>query len=203
MKRIPTTLLSKPTNEPVGAHLIDGVTRDLLIKTELAWAALRIEGAKYIQASGANVPEHWHWNWGKKSANIDLLAYRCFGIECDDEMQGLMLVNTIKFTSRLQDQRNKPLVYVDYIEAAPWNTKNLAPSPRYGAVGKRLIEAAIRFSLVEEFGGRIGLHSLPQSEQFYENACGMTRGEIDPRCENLRWFELTEGHAKKFLGDKS
>ena len=70
-------------------------------------------------------------------------------------------------------------------------------------MGKRLIEAAIRFSLMEEFGGRIGLHSLPQSEQFYEKVCGMTRGEIDLRYEGLRWFELTEMNAKKFLGDKS
>lgn len=203
MKRIPTSLLSKATNEPVDAYLVDGVTSDLLVQTEMAWAALRIEGARRVQASGGDVPEHWHWNWVKKSAKIDLLAYRCFGIECDDEMQGLMLVNTINFASRLQDQRNKPLVYVDYIEAAPWNTKKLTSSPRYGAVGKRLIEAAIRFSFVEEFGGRIGLHSLPQSEQFYENACGMTRGEIDLRYESLRWFELTEVNAKKILGDKS
>lgn len=128
MKRIPTSLLSKATKEPVDAYLVDGVTSDLLVQTEMAWAALRIEGARRVQASGGDVPEYWHWNWVKKSAKIDLLAYRCFGIECDDEMQGLMLVNTINFASRLQDQRNKPLVYVDYIEAAPWNTKKLTSS---------------------------------------------------------------------------
>lgn len=202
MKRILTSLLSKKTGDPVNAYLIDGVTSELLLETELSWAALRIEGAKNAHTNGVDVPEHWHWDWRKKSAKTDFLAYRCFGIECDNEMQGLMLVNTINFASRL-GQKNKPLVYVDYIEAAPWNMKELTPAPRYSAVGTRLIEAAIRFSLKEEFGGRIGLHSLPQSEQFYEKACRMTRGEIDLRYEDLRWFELTELNAKKFLGDKS
>jgi hypothetical protein len=201
MKRIPTSLLSKVTNEAVDAYLVDGVTSDLLFKTELAWAALRIENAKNTHANGGDVPEHWHWDWRKKSAKIDWLAYRCFGIECDSAMQGLMLVNTIN-SSRLQDQKGKPLVYIDYIESAPWNAKEFHPTPYYGGVGVRLIEASIRFSLSEGFGGRVGLHSLPQSEQFYEKTCGMTRGEIDLRYEGLRWFELTTTNAKKFLGDK-
>ena len=66
----------------------------------------------------------------------------------------------------------------------------------------RLMEAAVRFSLVEGFGGRVGLHSLPQSEPFYENVCRMTRGEIDQQYENLRWFELAANDVKKFLGGK-
>lgn len=204
MKRIPTSLLSKSTNGLVDAYLIDGVTRELLIPTELAWATLRIEAAKRLYASDGTVPQHFHWSWSSdnKSAKLNLLAYRCFGIECNDEMQGLMLVNTIN-SSRIQTQKNKPLVYVDYIENAPWNLKDCTTTPRYGAVGVRLIEAAIRFSLDEGFGGRVGLHSLPQAESFYENTCGMTRCEIDLRYEGLRWFELTEISAKNFLGDKS
>jgi hypothetical protein len=201
MKRIPTSLISKATSEPVTAYLVEAINRDLLVNTELAWATLRIEGAKRIHADGGDVPQHWHWNWSNKSSKIDLLAYRCFGIECDNEMQGLMLVNTTNFASRMESQRGKPMVYVDYIEAAPWNVKELTAEPRYGGVGIRLIEAAIRYSLTEKFGGRIGLHSLPQSEHFYEKTCGMTRGEIDQRVEGLRWFELTAANAKKFLGD--
>ncbi|MFZ2724652.1 MAG: hypothetical protein WAX77_00185 [Methylococcaceae bacterium] len=203
MKRIPISLISNATKEIVEAHLIDGVTRDLVVQTEItSWSEPRLEAVKRLHANGIDLPEHWHWNWVKKSTKIKLLAYRCFGIECNKEMQGLMLVNTIH-SSRLQNQKGKPLVYVDYIEVAPWNLKVFNPSPRYAAIGKRLIESAIRFSLAEGFGGRIGLHSLPQSEWFYENACYMTCGEIDVRYEGLRWFELTESNAKKFLGDKS
>ena len=204
MKRIPTSLLSKVTNKPIVAYLVDGVTHDLLTQTELTWAIPRIEGAQRVHAEGGNLPEHWHWNWANnnKFTKINLLAYRCFGIECDNKMQGLMLVNTIN-TSRLQNQKSKPLVYIDYIEVAPWNSKVLTTDPRYRAVGVRLIEAAIRFSLEEGFGGRVGLHSLPQAESFYENICGMTRGEIDLHYHSLCWFEITEVNAKKFLGDTS
>ncbi len=203
MKRIPTSLLLKATNEPVAASLIEGVNREMLDKTELAWATLRIEGAKKLHAAGSDVPQHWHWDWRRKSASINLLAYQCFGIECDAEMQGLMLVNTTNYASRMDGQRGKHLVYVDFLEAAPWNVKDLTPEPpRYKAVGSRLIEAAIRFSLAEGFGGRVGLHALPQAEYFYEKTCEMTRGEIDQQHENLFWFELTAANAKKFLGDK-
>lgn len=200
MKRIPTSLVSKVTNQAVDADLLDGITRDLLVKTELTWAEFRLEATKRLHASGGVVPEHWHWNWINKSSKIDFLAYRCFGIECNNEMQGLMLVNTIN-VSRLENQKNKPLIYIDYIEVAPWNL-NTSISVRYAAVGVRLIEAAIRFSFKEGFDGRIGLHSLPQAESFYENVCGMTRGERDSLYEGLSWFELTTTNAKKFLGNK-
>ena len=206
MKRIPTSLILKTTEEPVAATLVDGVTRELLEKAELAWATLRLEGAKRIFATGGDVPEHFKWDWRRKSSKLDLLANRCFGIECEDEMQGLMLVNTpmlintTKCESRLIGQRGKPLVYVDYIETAPWNLKMFTPRPKYGGVGVRLIEAAVRFSVSEGYEGRIGLHSLPQSEHFYESVCGMTRGEIDLHYEKLCWFELTANNVKKFLG---
>ena len=59
-----------------------------------------------------------------------------------------------------------------------------------------------RNSYNTEFGGRVGLHSLPQSEKFYEKTCAMTRGEIDLQYEKLCWFELTANNVKKFLGGK-
>ena len=201
MKRTPTTLISRATGEPVAAVLLSGVTRSLIEDVELSWASLRIEGAKRIKTAGGRVPEHWGWNWQRKAGYVDLLAYLCFGVECDGEMQGLMLVNTTNVVSRLTGQKGKPLVYVDYIESAPWNAKVLTDAPRFSGVGPRLIEAAVRYSMKEGFAGRVGLHSLPQSEDFYERTCRMIRGEIDPKYEGLRWFELTALGVKKFLGE--
>lgn len=60
MKRIPTTLVSIAAGEPVAAVLLSGVTRNGIEDVELAWASLRIEGAKRIKAAGGRVPEHWH-----------------------------------------------------------------------------------------------------------------------------------------------
>jgi len=202
MKRIPTGLILKATDEMVAANLVEGVTGEMLEQAELAWAALRIEAARRLQAAGRETPQHWHWDWRRKSARINLLAYRCFGIECGGEMQGLMLVNLTNHVSRMDGQQGKPLVYVDYLEVAPWNVKELTPEPRYGGVGARLFEAAVRLSLDEGFDGRVGLHPLPQAENFYEKICEITRGGIDRQYQDLCWFELTAVNAKKFLGDK-
>ena len=72
---------------------------------------------------------------------------------------------------RLPEQEGQALIYVDYIEVAPWNLKTLmlglGEGPRFNAIGSRLIEAAVRRSVEEECKGRIGLHSLPITEQFY------------------------------------
>jgi hypothetical protein len=62
----------------------------------------------------------------------------------------------------------KPVLYVKYIESAPWNLRGYAGAgARFGGIGISLIRAAIAVSLEEEFRGRIALHSLPQSEPFY------------------------------------
>ncbi|VTR96316.1 Uncharacterized protein OS=Methylomonas sp. FJG1 GN=JT25_10440 PE=4 SV=1 [Gemmata massiliana] len=42
--------------------------------------------------------------------------------------------------------------------------------------------------------GRVGLHSLPQAEDFY-NRCGMTRIGPDPHYYDLVYFEYPDGVA--------
>lgn len=48
-------------------------------------------------------------------------------------------------------------------------------------------------------GRRIGLHSLPQANSFYANACGMTDLGQDATYENLRYFELDSDSARRFI----
>jgi hypothetical protein len=201
VKRISTTLVDKRNDEIVAADLIDGVTQELVEQTEDRWTVPRLQGALRCHRSGRSVPEHFHWDWRRKAPKLRLLAYRCFGLECQGEMQGLMMVNTASCVARLEPDRRKPLVYVDYLESAPWNLQGLVDEPRFGAVGVRLFEAAVRFSLTEGFGGRVGLHALPQAEDFYGRACQMTRVEPDPNVQGLWWFELTAEQARAFLGE--
>ena len=59
------------------------------------------------------------------------------------------------------------------------------------------MRAAIAVSLEEEFRGRIALHSLPQSEPFY--ARFMEDLGIDLDVEKLRYFEMSEERAVKFM----
>jgi hypothetical protein len=114
-------------------------------------------------------------------------------------MQGLMMVAHSPYLARLAPDAGGPLVYIDYLESAPWNIRPLAESPRYGAVGMRLLWAAVEVSVAEGFAGRVGLHSLPQAEPFYEQACGMTNLGVDPDYESLNYFEFTRGGAEVFL----
>ena len=57
----------------------------------------------------------------------------------------------------------------------------------------------MRASVDEGFHGRVGLHSLPQAEEFYEQKCGMTRIGVDPDYESLSYFELTQERAAEIL----
>jgi hypothetical protein len=145
-------------------------------------------------------PQHSHWNWrDKRKATEGYLAYRMFGIECDSQMQGLMLVVTAGRTCRIESQKGKPLVYIDFLAAAPWNLPSVAPKPRFSLVGTILLAAAVQLSIEEEFSGRIGLHSLPQANTWYKNSCGMTDLGPDPAKQNLHYFEMTPDQASEFI----
>jgi hypothetical protein len=112
-----------------------------------------------------------------------------------------MKVETVARSCRLPEQQGKPLVYIDYIEAAPWNIKQLMDPVgkpqqyrgvgKYRGVGSRLFEAAVLQSLEEDFKGRLGLHPLPGSKGFYIKECGMTPVGRDPHKQNLLWCEFT------------
>src|SRR5271156_6187957 len=95
-------------------------------------------------------------------------------------------------------QAGKPLVYLDYLEVAPWNRPDFGPVPRLRGVGSALITAAVALSDEEGFKGRLGLHSLPQADAFYRKI-GMTDLGPDPAYQNLRYFEMTVEQARTFL----
>jgi len=193
----PTRLLHREKNLVVEATLFEEVARDTLIQVHIDWQPVRLEGVKRAITKGGKVPEHWHWDWSQKADRLRLLAYRCFGIECEGQMQGLMMVSTIGRRSRMANQASKPVLYIEYIESAPWNLADIVQRPRFSGVGIALLEAAIQFSDGEGFGGRLGLHSLPQSEPFYRRF--MSDLGIDKNKEGLRYFEMTAEQARAFL----
>jgi len=90
------------------------------------------------------------------------------------------------------------MVYVDFLEAAPWNLKASATAPRFKGVGTALLVDAVRLSIETGFGGDVGLHSLPQAEPFYTR-CGMTRIGEDPDYYGLPYYEYTSSQAAEWL----
>lgn len=77
--------------------------------------------------------------------------------------------------------------------------RELGGGAQYGAVGTRLLEAAVRKSLEEGYKGRLALHSLSGSERFYLDVCRMTAVGRDAAKQNLLWCEFTPEQAERFL----
>ncbi len=114
--------------------------------------------------------------------------------------QGLAQINLTKSCCE-PSQAGRPLVYLDYLEVAPWNRPELGITPRLRGTGSALVTAAIALSDEEGFKGRIGLHSLPQADSFYRKI-GMTDLGHDPAYQNLRYFEMTAEQAHAFLEEE-
>lgn len=206
----PIYLLDTATNSPVEATLLHGITEQQLLDWETEWLPEHFRLTQCLRRAGvdrAQWPQHRHWSWRAKTEAIKgLLAHAGFSIICDGVTQGMMIVDTATRRCRHPAQHGMNLVYVDYLENAPWNrTSVLANKPRYKGVGSILVAAAISLSHDEEFDGRIGLHSLPQANQFYEHNCRMSNLGIDPDYENLSYFEMTVQQAQEFMqkGDRS
>jgi hypothetical protein len=93
------------------------------------------------------------------------------------------------YLSRMPGQTNRLLIYLAYIESAPWNLEVYSKNPRYTGVGKELYKVAVRISDQFGFEGLVGLHSLPGVENFYKSSCRMTPLGCDPNYGNLMYFE--------------
>ena len=110
-----------------------------------------------------------------------------------------MMMDIASRFAKLSPDVGKQLVYVDYLEAAPWNVRPLTDKPRLSGVGVVLMRAAVQLSIDEGFRGRLGLHSLPQAEEFYRDKCGMRFLENDPHYEDLPYYEFSRKSAKTFV----
>lgn len=185
----------------VSALLTERVSGAYVLKADETWEAYR-QAAKAVALKDgkAYAEPKYDWNWSfkhKKARN--LLPYCMFGIECNDDIQGLMLTMSDKYLCRLPDQKDKALVYVSFLETAPWNDVHLANTRRFKGVGPVMLAAAIAYSRELGFKGRIGLHSLDSSETFYEGH-GMACLGADHKCNGFKYYEGTPAWAGKFCG---
>ena len=199
----PIHLLAVASQQAVAAELWDAITEQQLADWEAEWTPELFKALQRLHRAGVarrQWPQNRHWDWRRKAPELQgMLAYPAFSIVCDGVTQGMMIVDATTKRCRIDGQRGKHLVYVEFLEAAPWNRPELVTPPRYRGIGSVLIRAAIALSEQEEFKGRIGLHSLPQANSFYANTCGMTDLGIDPNYEGLRYFEMTQEQAEAFV----
>jgi len=196
-------LLDGATAQMVDAQLWDAITEQQLSDWENEWMPALRAAVERMHTAGLErdqFPQSSHWNWRRKVEHFkDLLANPCFSVVCQGMTQGMMILDTLH-GARLASQHRKPIIYVEYLENAPWNRRHqLGDQPRFCGVGSLLMRAAIELSREEGFKGRVGLHALPQSIHFYVNHCGMVDLGADASYQNLRYLEMTSEQADAFV----
>lgn len=180
----------------VRARLYRNYPPAALVDAEDAWSDVRVEIAVQAESFGVLSLEHAHWNWRNKAENVKDDEYLLIGVECAEEPQGLMAVSR---RPRPAKSGGWPIVYVDYVETAPWNLRTPFRQPRYLGVGTVLLAEAVRLSGESGFGGAIGLHALPQAERFYSDKMGMKRFGSDPDYYDLAYYEFDGPSAVQWL----
>lgn len=185
----------------VRALLIERIDVAYARRTDDLWVTFLAAEVAKAQAAGITLPlpQHAHWRWERKVAIVGhLLPYPTLAVEFEGDAQGLMLLETDGKFGRLPGQTGRPLVHVVFLATAPWNLPAIVQRPRFRGVGTILLRAAVEMSLDLGFKGRIGLHSLPQSEAFYASL-GMIGMGQDPDKENLTYFEMAPAQAEAFI----
>jgi hypothetical protein len=183
--------------------LHDQLAPEHLLLVELQWHSKRVEYAQELMRLGVpkeRWPQSIHWNWAGKAHDLRLLEAAGYAVEGEGVWQGAMLTKSATHLSAHRETRGKPLIYVDYLEVAPWNwtIQDLGQLPKFKAIGPTLLREAVLQSIGEEFEGRVGLHALRQAEQFY-GRCGMEAMGRDATKQDLMYFELTTDGAQRFL----
>lgn len=196
-----TVELLDATGQVIKASLLDGLKPADLTLIERQWWPFRLNMVFELLKHNAPRPESLHWDWGKKARELELLEAAGFGIVHDGKWQGAMLTKSARHFARLGPDVGKPIVYIDYLEVAPWNwtIKEIRQKGTMKGVGSVLFREAVIFSEDQGFHGRVGLHSLPQSVGFYGGPCQMTSLGPDTAKQELIYFELSRENAKVFL----
>ena len=200
----PIVLLNVEQGVAESAELWDAITEEQLADWEGEWIPELFKAMQRLRRANVDWrfwPQSRHWSWRNKATVLHgMLGKTGFSVVCQGVTQGMMFVDTVTKRCRIETQKGKDLVYVEFLENAPWNRKELLfDPPRYRGIGTVLIGAAIELSKSEGFKGRIGLHSLPQANGFYSNTCGMTDLGPDADHHGLRYFEMTPEQAEAFM----
>ncbi len=158
----------------------------------------------------------WNWskklggpkNWSERVGDIikwpqEILPLMC--VECNGLNQGMMMLNTETHTSRIPGCEQNSLIYVEYLEVAPWNNRGITSDyyicsqKSLRGVGSILLLEAIKYSCDMGYQGRVGLHALPLCNQFYEVKFRMINMGPDEKKSHLNYYELPAGEVSKLL----
>ncbi len=140
-------LFNVEREEAQTAELWHAITEQCLADWEGEWLPELFRAMQRLRRAGvdrAHWPQSRHWDWRRKVEVLQgMLANPGFSIVCDGLTQGMMIVDTVKHRGRLDDQQGQHLVYVEFVENAPWNRAELFDPPRYRGVGSLADDRAV------------------------------------------------------------
>lgn len=199
----PVALLCLATRQFVDAELWDTVNAGNLADWGSKWwpeLCHLLDALRYKCVEQTRWPQSRRWDWRAKIRALESCVDRqCFTIVREDMTQAMMITDSAK-RARIESQKNERLIYIDFLESAPWNRNEIIDKPPgFAGRGSILVRAAIEYSKREECEGRIGLHSLPRANDFYASKAGMTDMGKDPDYQDLRYFEMTPAQAEAFI----
>ncbi|BDA76201.1 hypothetical protein CAL7716_103670 (plasmid) [Calothrix sp. PCC 7716] len=128
----------------------------------------------------------WDWEFKLQSIINKQGNREGYAIEYEGETQGLMMIEVEMHGSQIT--RGKRLVYIDGVASAPLNRVKIQNPPKLRGVGSTLLMFARRRSLELGYEGRVGLHALPDAEEFYDDQGMLDLGK-DGDYEDLTYFE--------------
>jgi GNAT superfamily N-acetyltransferase len=184
------TLLDIRTDDLVNATLRMEMRQNEFRRITQDWDRMKMKYREILRENGKTLPPNDTWNWEDKASSTTPDLHRFVGVATADGMQGMMMVAKTPEFSRKPYQQQTPVLYIEYIESAPWNLPEYAGvEARYRGVGSSLLAAAVDISIELGFRGRLALHSLGAARGFYVKS-GFENLGLD-ESENLEWFELS------------
>jgi hypothetical protein len=126
--------------------------------------------------------------------------YEVYVLEYDGIAQGIIILQTNKYHSRLDVDKN--LIYVHLLTVAPWNRAAILGRRNYKGVGTVLLTFAMLHSFNLGFQGRIALNSVKEAEDFYQKMPFFDGGYDlfpagnDGRYVSLKYLEMPEEEAE-------
>jgi len=202
----PAFILDASKNDPIEVELHDDLTIDALLDIEDQWTPARNElrsKLKKLEVARDQWPQSLHWDWARKSVGLAFRGasnFRVMGLRRQTFWQAAMLTVSTGYVSQLLPHAGKPLVYLEYLEVAPWNwTVDKLQVRKFKAIGPLLFRAAVEESYALGWEGRLGLHALPQASAFYQSL-GARFVKNDPSKQNLPYYELSAKEAIKQTG---
>ncbi len=191
-------ILNRHTAEIVAAELFFDVPHSIVVHAQISWNRYRKAYLQHHARASMHPPAHSDWDWDYKFSTSDPMQVRFFAIHRSLTFEGLMMLASEPQASRQNSPDRKCVLYVEFLEAAPWNQPEYAGADaRYKGIGIGLLCCAIECSMEAGCGGAIALHSLPAAESFYRRLHFNDFG-FDV-AEGYRYFELGAEAAAQFL----